>query len=505
MDSKDLALNLLSLIGVYFLCFIAWLTSENRKNIPWDTIKWGLGTQFVLGFLIFVVPIFGTMIEKLSTALNFLMDASETGARFVFSEVFVPKTSFPPGTHISDTPPLNLIDPNTQQLTLERLTKSVPPKAGETSRVIFDVRAVEFGYIFAFRALPQVIFFAGLIGLMYRLNLIQPVVKFLAKVFHRTMNVSGAESLSGSANIFVGIESVVAIKPYLEKMTRSEIAAILASCFGSISSSVLAMYAGFLRPTFPSITGHLMAASLLTIPACFVIAKIIVPEDGHPETMGGIPEEKEDPNAKKISYMDSLILGALDGLKMAAGIAAVLIAILGCVEVINMTFATLANYGKLVISPEDNSLEVLGKYILIGIGKVFEKVNLNNIFAFIFFPLTFFSGISFDLNEVWNASILIGQRLLQTSVPPYITLGKLARAGEISDRTMLIVSYALCGFAHIPSMGIFVGGMTSLVPSRSSDISSVAWKSLWAATLATIMTGCIAGIFFFGNGEVLGK
>lgn len=505
MDSKDLALNLLSLIGVYFICFIAWLTSENRKNIPWDTIKWGVGSQFVIGFLIFVVPFVGDMIEKLSTALNFLMDASEAGARFVFSEIFVPKTSFPEGTLVGDTPPLNLIDPSSQQLALERLTKSVPVKEGEKARLILDMRAVDFGYIFAFRALPQVIFFAGLIGLMYRLNMIQPVVNFLAKVFHKTMNVSGAESLSGSANIFVGIESVVAIKPYLERMTRSEICAILASCFGSISSSVLAMYAGFLRPTFPSITGHLVAASLLTIPACFVIAKIIVPEDGHPETMGGIPEEVDDPNVKKISHMDALILGALDGLKMAAGIAAVLIAILGCVEVINMTFASLAGYAKIQITPEDNSLTMIGKYILLGIGKVFEKVTLNNIFAFIFFPLTFFTGVSLDLGEVWNASILIGQRLLQTSVPPYIALGKLAKAGEISDRTMLIVSYALCGFAHIPSMGIFIGGMTSLVPSRSSDISSVAWKSLWAATLATIMTGCIAGIFFFGNGASLGK
>jgi concentrative nucleoside transporter, CNT family len=505
MDSKDLALNLLSLIGVYAICFIAWLTSENRRNIPWDTIAWGLGTQFIIGFLIFVIPFFGQMIVHLSNALNFLMDASEAGARFVFSEIFVPKKIFPDGTLVGDTPPLNLIDPTSQQLALERLTKAAPNKPGETARMVFDMKATDFGYIFAFRALPQVIFFAGLIGLMYRLNLIQPVVNFLAKVFHRTMNVSGAESLSGSANIFVGIESIVAIKPYLMNMTRSEICAILASCFGSISSSVLAMYAGFLRPTFPSITGHLVSASLLTIPACFVIAKIVVPEDGNPETMGGIPEEVVDPNEKKPSHMDALILGALDGLKMAAGIAAVLIAILGCVEVINMSFASLAGLAKTQVVPEDGALIVGWKYFLMGVGMVFEKVSLNNLFGLLFFPLTFLTGVSFDLSEVWTASILIGQRLLQTSVPPYIALGKMAMAGELSDRTLLIVSYALCGFAHIPSMGIFIGGMTNLIPSRASDISSVAWKSLWAATLATIMTGCIAGIFFFGNGAALGK
>lgn len=505
MDSKDVALNLLSLVGVYFICFVAWLTSENRRNIPWDTIKWGLGTQFTIGFVIFVIPVFSDLIVHLSNALNFLMDASEAGARFLFGEIFVPKKSFPEGTPIGNIPPVNLIDPSTSQLNLERLVKEARPKEGESLRYVFDMKVTDFGYIFVFRALPQVIFFSGLISLLYRLNVIQPIVGFLAKVFHRTMNVSGAEALSGSANIFVGIESIIAIKPYLEKMTRSEIAAILASCFGSISSSVLAMYAGFLRPTFPSITGHLVSASILTIPACFVVAKIIVPEEGHPLTMGGIPEEPEDSNTKKPTLMDSLILGALDGLKMAAGIAAVLIAILGCVEVLNMGFVSLANYAKTQIAPEDSSIVVFGKYILIGIGKAFQFISLDNIFGAIFFPFTFFAGISFNLQEVWTASVLIGQRLLQTAVPPYIALGKMALAGEISDRTMLIVSYALCGFAHIPSMGIFVGGMTNLIPSRSSDISSVAWKSLWAATLATIMTGCVAGIFFFGQGAALGK
>jgi concentrative nucleoside transporter, CNT family len=487
----DLKLNIISLVGIYFLLFVAWLTSENKKLIPWDTIKWGVGIQFVLGFLIFVLPFTREIIVHLNDALNLLLDASEAGARFLFGNLFVPNPGNLP------IQPTDLVNPKTGIFDPETL---VNPKTGQ-----INTNRLNMGFVFAFRSLPQVIFFSAIISLLYRMNAIQPVVSLFAKAFHRTMRVSGAEALSGSANIFVGIESIIAIKPFLNTMTRSEITAILTSCFGSISSTVLGLYANMLRPTFPTITGHLVSASILTIPACFVLAKIIVPETGVPDTMGGIPEEKEDPNVQKPSYMDSLILGALDGVKMAVGIAAVLIAILGLVELLNMVFRIFASYSETKISPNDAWYLVGLGYLKIGIGTIFQYITLNNIFGFFFFPLTFFTGVSTDLGEVWQASILIGQRFLQTSVPPYLALAKLSAAGEISDRTMLIVSYVLCGFAHVPSIGIFVGGMSNLIPSRAHEISSLAWKSVWAATLATLMTGCIAGLFDFGLPSVLGK
>ncbi|MBK8396570.1 MAG: nucleoside:proton symporter [Leptospiraceae bacterium] len=476
----DIKLNIISLVGMYVICLVAWLTSENRKLVPWDIIKWGIGTQFVMGFLIFVFPITRLGVEHFGNAINFLLEASEAGARFLFSEAIVP--SLKPEKLLVN--PTDLINPQTG---VPDYSYIVNPKTG-----FFEKSRLQLGFIFAFRSLPQVIFFSAIITLLYRLNAIQPVVNFFAKIFQKTMGTSGAESLSGAANIFVGIESVVAVKPFLLNMSRSELCAILASCFGSISSTVLGMYAGFLRPTFPTITGHLMAASFLTIPACFVISKIIIPEEGIPETMGGVPEEKEDPTVQKPSYMDALILGALDGVKMAAGIAAVLIAILGCVELVNMLFANLS------------ALQASENIVVSFIGRVFRVVSLDNIFGLIFFPLTFFTGVSLDIDEIWQASVLIGQRLLQTSIPPYIKLGKLSQAGEISDRAMLIVSYVLCGFAHIPSIGIFVGGLSNLVPSRSSEISAIAWKAMWAATLATLMTGCVAGIFDFGSPDVIG-
>ncbi|NEO96110.1 MAG: nucleoside:proton symporter, partial [Moorea sp. SIO3G5] len=259
------------------------------------------------------------------------------------------------------------------------------------------------------------------------------------------------------------------------------------------ASTVLALYTSFLRPTFPTITGHLMSASILTIPACFVMAKLIVPETDVPKTLGKVPTEEEDPNQKKPSPIDSLIVGAWDGVRMAVGIAAVVIAILGLVALVNTFFAYLAN-----LAASDNPLLQL-------IGNIFSVITLDNIFGVLFLPLTFLTGVSLDWQELWQASVLIGQRLLQTEIPSYLKLAQLSAQGLISDRAILIISYVLCGFAHIASFGIFVGGLASLVPERRADISSIGWKALWAATLATYMTGCIAGVFDFGNPAILGK
>ncbi|MEM1311700.1 MAG: nucleoside transporter C-terminal domain-containing protein, partial [Cyanobacteria bacterium P01_H01_bin.153] len=313
-----------------------------------------------------------------------------------------------------------------------------------------------------------------------------------ARFFRSVMNISGAESLAGAANIFVGIESAIAIKPFLERMTRSELCAILASCFGSIASTVLGLYAGYLRGTFPAIAGHLMSASVLTIPAAFVMAKILVPEKDEPETLGKVPQLVQE-NEKKKSPMDALILGALDGVKMAVGIAASLIAILGLVALLDLIFASLAGL---------QTSEIL---MLQPIGQLFSVITLDNLTGALFLPLTALTGVSLDWNELWTASLLIGQRLLKTAIPPYIALADLSSEGVLSDRALVIISYVLCGFAHVPSVGIFVGGLAGLVPSRSKDIAELGWKALWAGTLATLMTGCVAGVWFYEGTAVLGR
>ncbi|MBE9144259.1 NupC/NupG family nucleoside CNT transporter [Planktothrix mougeotii] len=451
-------LNLISFLGIFGLCFIAWLFSENKRVIPWRTMGLGIGLQLVLAFFVFLFPPTRTALEWFSSLLDSLFLAADKGANFVFGKNIVPL----PG----QTPDVNL------------------------------------GYIFAFRALPTVIFFSGLMALLYNLGVIQVVTNVFAKLFYKTMRLSGAEALSGAANIFVGIEAAIVVKPYLEKMTRSELCAILSCCFGTAASSTLAIYVSFLRPVFPNILGHLVSASIIAIPACFVISKILVPETDKPLTLGKLPEEKKEDNLithedgephlesvggelmERVSPLDSAIIGALDGVKMSVAIAAVLILILGLVSLVNQFSGWLG----LLPSP---------------VGDVFQVLTLANILGFIFYPLTILTGVPFE--DSWTASVIIGRRLLETAIPPYQALAEAAKEGLITPRTVLIVSYALSGFAHVASVGIFVGGMVGLVPSRRKDISELGWKALFAGTLATMMIACLAGFYDNGNPSIMGE
>ena len=470
--------NIISFFGIFGICLVAWLFSENKRKefIPWRVIFWGIGLQLVLGALIFIFPPTRIALEWFTSLLDGVFTAADSGARFVFGPNIVPL----PG----QTPQVNL------------------------------------GYIFAFRALPTVIFFSGLMALLENIGAIQPVVNFFAVIFYKTMRLSGAEALSGSANIFVGIEAAIVVKPYLAKMTRSELCAILSCCFGTAASSTLAIYVSFLKPVFPNILGHLISASIIAIPACFVISKILVPETETPVTAGGIPQEekadREDSTEddddqyalpyneeeeykpemagteaiERVSPMDAAILGALDGVKMAASIAAVLILIVGLVALINQIFGALG------------ALQTNENPVLSIVGSFFKVVTLANIQGFFFYPLTILTGVPFE--DSWTASVIIGRRLLETAIPPYKALADASAAGQISDRTVLIVSYALSGFAHLASVGIFVGGTSALIPSRRKDISELGWKALFVGTLATIMIGAVAGVFDTGDPGILG-
>lgn len=236
-------LNLISFIGIFGLCAVAWLFSENRnpKYFPWRVVIWGILLQLILGFLVFAFPITQIFLQWFTDLLNVIFDAADAGARFVFGNRLVPI-------------------PGQEPLVLSPLPASgacAPPRPGE---VLPGLCGIQLGYIFAFRALPAVIFFSGLMALLYNLGLIQIVTNFFAKIFYRAMRLSGAESLSGAANIFVGIEAAIVVKPFLASMTRSELLAILACCFGTAASSTLAIYVSFLKPVFPNILGHLVSA-----------------------------------------------------------------------------------------------------------------------------------------------------------------------------------------------------------------------------------------------------
>lgn len=453
-------LNILSFIGIFGLCAITWLFSENRslKYFPWRVVIMGILLQLLLGALVFALPITREILNGFSKLLDSLFVAADFGARFIFGRNLVPPLDQPPD--------------------------------------------INLGYIFAFRALPAVIFFSGLIALLYNLGIIQVITNWFAKIFYNLMRLSGAEALSGAANIFVGIEAAIVVRPFIAKMTRSELCAILACCFGTAASSTLAIYVSFLRPVFPNILGHLVSASIMAIPACFVLSKILIPETEVPLTANSIPDEKTLANfqdgtgetrqetvggepVERMSPMDAAILGALDGLKMAASIAAVLIIILGLVSLINQLFGWLATL------PDP-------------IGALFEVITLQNILGILFLPLTVLTGVSLDWSELWQSSVIIGRRLFETAIPPYQALAAAGQQGTLDARAILIVSYALSGFAHIPSVGIFVGGVTALAPSRRKDISELGWKALFVGTLATYMIACVAGTFDTGSASILG-
>jgi concentrative nucleoside transporter, CNT family len=487
-------LNFISFVGIFGLCAIAWLFSENRhpKYFPWRVVLMGIGLQLVLGALVFAVPGTRDVLQTFSNLLNVVFDAADAGARFVFGRQIVPL-------------------PGQEPLILSPLGASGQCAPDTAGQVIPGFCGVKLGYIFAFRALPAVIFFSGLMALLYNIGVIQAITNVFARVFYRVMRLSGAEALSGAANIFVGIEAAIVVRPFLSRMTRSELCAILSCCFGTAASSTLAIYVNFLRPVFPNILGHLVSASIMAIPACFVLSKILVPETSVPLTAGGIPddasarslEEYSDDHSQKksqpetvggepierVSPMDAAILGALDGVKMAVPIAAILILILGMVYLVNQIFGGLAA----LPSP---------------IGDVFEVVTLQNILGVLFLPLTVLTGVSLDWPELWASSVMIGRRLFETAIPPYQALGAAAAlpAAEriISDRAVLIVSYALSGFAHLASVGIFVGGTIALAPSRRKDITDLGWKALFVGTLATYMIACVAGVFDTGGSSILG-
>jgi len=303
---------------------------------------------------------------------------------------------------------------------------------------------------------------------------LQVFVRLFARLFHRTMRISGAESLSSAANIFVGIESALVVRPYLPRMTRSELLLILTTGMATVASSTLGVYVAFLTGVFPQIAGHLISASILAIPACVVVSKLLVPETETPETLAAVPAEDESSRSRTL--IGAIIEGAMDGLRLAAGISALIIAILGIVALV------------------DKLLSVASSWVGMS-----EPLSIVRILGWLFYPFAYLLGI--QTSDVPVAARLLGERVILTEVFSYNHLAQLISSGQLTDpRTVVILSYALCGFAHIAAMAIFVGGTAALAPSRRDDLASLGLRALLAATLATLMTGCIAGIFSSGAG-----
>lgn len=419
--------HLVSLAGFITFVAICWLLSRNRRQIAWRTIVWGVALQLLMGLIIFRLPVSRRILIWLNDAVLALLSASKSGSVFLFGPL-----------------------------------AASPGEAGS------------IGFILLFQVLPVVIFFSAVTSMLYHLGVLQIFVRLFARLFHRTMRISGAESLCGAANIFVGIESALVIRPYLPKMTRSELLLVLTTGLATVASSSLGVYVAFMTGVFPQIAGHLLSASIVAIPACVVVAKLLLPETEVPETLAEVPSDDESMRSKNL--ISSIIEGAMEGLKLAAGISALLIAVLGLVALIDKVLGALSSW--------------------FGMG---EPLSLIRILAWLFYPFVFLLGV--QRSDVPIASRLLGERVILTEVVSYNHLAQLISSGQITDpRTVVILSYALCGFAHVAAVAIFVGGTAILAPSRRDDLASLGLRALLAATLATLMTGCVAGIFSSGEG-----
>ncbi len=420
--------RLISLAGIFILISLAWVFSENRARISWKTVVSALALEILIGSFVFLMPQSTAIFLWVNRVVIKLLSFANSGALFLFGPL--------------------------------ALSPGEKSPAGEAS----------FGFFMAFQIFPALIFFSALMSLLYHCGFIQPVINIFAKIFKRVMNLSGAEALSASSNIFVGIEAVFPIRPFLEGLTRSELFTILTPCMATVASTTLAIYVSFLKQALPTVAGHLVSASIIAIPASVLISKIMIPETGEPATLGHIPKEsKAGPSS---NFMSAVTEGAWEGIKLAVGIASLLIAILGLVALLN--------------------------YLLHGIGVFLPgkpDLSFEKILGWLMIPFAWFMGIG--AHDLFPAAQLLGERWILTEVVAYKDLANFVAAGTITDpRTIVVMSYALCGFVHVASVAIFVGGLSALIPNRQKEIAGLGMKALCAAFLATVMTGCIAGLFF---------
>ena len=432
--------NLVSFGGIFAVAGLAWLCSRRKRVVNWRVVLGGIGLQLLIALFIFVVPAGRRFFLFINTIVVKVLESAVAGSSFLFGRL-----ALPPG---------------------------VVNEAGETS----------LGYFLIFQALPTIIFFAALVSALYYLRVMPLLVKFFARLFSRTLRVSGAESLCVSSEIFVGIESSLVVRPYLMDMTRSELVTIMTAGMATIASSVLATYVIFLQRFLPTIAGHLVSASFLAAPAALVTSKLVFPETEQPKTMGLNVQPHYD---REDNFVTALINGGNAGLRLLGGIAAMLMAFLGLLALLDLVLGWFGGHLN----------SWLGWHV---------HWSLKSFLGYLFYPVTLAIGVPpVDAMEI---SRIIGERTVATELVSYQHLANLMAKGTlVHARSALVASYALCGFAHVASLAIFVGGYSALVPGRVKDISRLAFRALLAATLACLMTAAVAGTFLTDSSILLGK
>lgn len=397
------------IIGVFLLLGIAFLMSNNKKKIDYKLVIWGLCLQLGFALVILKTPVGLPFFRFFDVIIGKLLSYSDQGGDFLFK-------SFVSGA--VDAPNIN----------------------------------------FAIRVLPTVIFFSALVSLFYYLGILQRVVKAIAWVVQKTMGTSGSETLSVVGSIFVGqTEAPLLVKPYIKNMTKSELMTIMVAGFATIAGGVMAIYVKMLSD-IPGIAGHLMAASIMNAPAALIIAKIMYPETEKSETKGDLDINVEQTAGNVVEAIGD---GAIDGVKLAINIGAMLVAIVALIAMLD---------------------GLLG----------FINTSFVEILGFVLRPMAWSMGVPWS--EAGTVGGLMGEKIVLTELIAYADLQKIIQADTLSQRSAIIASYALCGFANFASIGIQLGGIGGIAPERKGDIAKIATKAMIGGAIASNLTASIAGI-----------
>jgi CNT family concentrative nucleoside transporter len=407
-----------SIAGLLAFAGIAWLLSENRKQVKLNKVVTGILLQLLVGLILLKIPIFRDLFLLLNRLVLSLEAATTAGTSFVFG--YLGGAEFP-----------------------------------------FKEKYPGAGFILAFRALPLVLVISALSALLFYWRILPLVVKAFSRALQKTMGLGGTEGVGVSANIFVGmVESPLFIRPYLQRMTRSEIFTLMTSGMATIAGTVMVLYASILKSTIPDIMGHILTASIISVPAAITISKLMIPE-----TDELTPGELTVPD-RAASSMDAVTKGTLQGVELLLNIIAMLVVLVALVYLMNLLLGIFPEFGG-------------------------KPISLQRLMGYIMAPIVWLMGI--PLNEATTAGALMGTKTILNELLAYLDLSRL-EPGTLSPRSMLIMTYAMCGFANPGSLGIMIGGMGTMAPTRRSEIVALGFRSIIAGTLATCMTGAVVGI-----------
>ena len=416
------------LFGLAVLIGIVWLFSNNRRAVDWKLVSTGVILQIAFAALVLLVPGGRQVFDWLSHGFVAILGFVNEGSNFIFGS-------------------------------------------------LMDIET--YGFIFAFQVLPTIIFFSALMGVLYHLGVMQAVVRAMAWAITKVMRVSGAETTSVCASVFIGqTEAPLTVRPYIPKMTESELITMMIGGMAHIAGGVLAAYVGMLGGGDPVqqafYAKHLLAASIMAAPATLVIAKILIPETGTPLTRGTVKMEVEKTSS---NIIDAAAGGAADGLRLALNIGAMLLAFIALIALLNWPLTWVG--------------EVTGLQATLG-----RPTDLSLIFGYLLAPIAWVIGVPWQ--DATTVGSLIGQKVVINEFVAYLQLadivnGKVAGV-SLSAEGKLIATYALCGFANFSSIAIQIGGIGGLAPERRSDLARFGLRAVLGGTVATLMTATIAGV-----------